>query len=84
TDHLTRVIQPKLQAIAGVAKARLYGQNFAMRIWLDPKRMAALDVTAQDVVNVLQSNNYQAGVGKTRSEFVSINLTANTDVTDPD
>ncbi|TDX29038.1 multidrug efflux pump [Modicisalibacter xianhensis] len=84
TDYLTRVVQPKLQALPGVAKARIYGQSFAMRVWLDPQRMAALNVTPQDVVAVLQNNNYQAGVGKTRSEYVAINLTTNTDVSDPD
>jgi len=84
TDYLTRVVQPKLQALPGVAKARIYGQGFAMRIWLDPRRMAALDVTPQEVVAVLESNNYQAGVGKTRSEFVAVNLTANTDISDPE
>lgn len=84
TDYLTRVVQPKLQALPGVAKARIYGQGLAMRIWLDPQRMAALNVTPQHVIEVLRSNNYQAGVGKTRSEFVSINLTTNTDVSDPE
>lgn len=84
TDYLTRVVQPKLQALPGVAKARIYGQSFAMRVWLDPQRMAALNVTPQDVVAVLQNNNYQAGVGKTRSEYVAINLTTNTDVSDPE
>ncbi|WP_136067704.1 efflux RND transporter permease subunit [Modicisalibacter radicis] len=84
TDYLTRVVQPKLQALPGVAKARIYGQGFAMRIWLDPQRMAALDVTPQQVVAVLENNNYQAGVGKTRSEFVAVNLTADTDISDPE
>ncbi|GHA86698.1 efflux RND transporter permease subunit [Modicisalibacter luteus] len=84
TDYLTRVVQPKLQALPGVAKARIFGQSFAMRIWLDPQRMAALNVTPQEVISVLQNNNYQAGVGKTRSEFVAINLTTNTDVSDPE
>ncbi|HKJ94665.1 MAG TPA: efflux RND transporter permease subunit [Gammaproteobacteria bacterium] len=84
TDFLTRVIQPQLQALPGVAKARLYGKPFAMRIWLDPKRMAALGVTATDVVNVLQSNNYLAGVGQTKGKYVAVNLTASTDVSKPD
>tara|TARA_B100000700_G_scaffold97975_1_gene110260 strand:+ start:60638 stop:63703 length:3066 start_codon:yes stop_codon:yes gene_type:complete len=83
TDYLTRVVQPKLQALPGVAKARSFGQSMAMRIWLDPQRMAALNVSPSQVINVLQNNNYQAGVGKTRSEFVLINLTTNTDITDP-
>lgn len=84
TDYLTRVVQPKLQALPGVAKARLFGQPFAMRIWLDPSRMAALGATPEDVFEALEDNNFQVGVGKTRSEFVAINLTTNTDITDPE
>ena len=48
TDYLTRVVQPRLQTIDGVANAQILGgQTFAMRIWLDPNRMAALGVTAE-------------------------------------
>jgi multidrug efflux pump len=84
TDFLTRVIQPQVQALPGVAKARIYGQPFAMRIWLDPRRMAALDVTPTDVAAVLQENNYLAGVGQTKGRYVAVNLTATTDVSDPE
>ena len=46
TDYLTRVVQPRLQTVDGVANAQILGgQTFAMRIWLDPDRMAALGVT---------------------------------------
>src|SRR5258708_994418 len=42
TDYLVRVVQPKLSAIAGVQKAQIFGdRTFAMRVWLDPQRMAA-------------------------------------------
>ena len=61
TDYLTRVVQPKLQTLDGVAGAQILGgQPFAMRIWLDPKRMAARGVTATDVSNALLANNYPA------------------------
>ena len=37
TDYLTRVVQPRLQTVDGVANAQILGgQTFAMRIWLDP------------------------------------------------
>ena len=50
SDYLTRVVQPKLQTIDGVANAQILGgQVFAMRIWLDPDRMASLGVTPLDV-----------------------------------
>jgi multidrug efflux pump len=80
TDYLLRVVQPKLQSVPGVAKARLIGnKTFAMRIWLDPRRMAALGVTAQDVADVLRANNYLSAVGQARGRHVAIDLRATTD-----
>lgn len=80
-DYLLRVVQPKLQAIPGVAKAGLIGnKSFAMRVWLDPRRMAALGVTAKDVADVLRANNYLSGIGQARGEYSVIDLSATTDV----
>jgi multidrug efflux pump len=81
TDYLLRVVQPQLQAVPGVARAELIGnKTFAMRIWLDPRRMAALGVTANDVNEVLRANNYLAGVGQAKGAYTAINLTATTDL----
>jgi len=80
-DYLLRVVRPQLQAITGVAKAQIFGnQAFAMRIWLDPRRMVAHNVTANDVREVLEKNNYLVGVGATRGKLVSIDLTTTTDI----
>ena len=84
TDYLTRVVQPKLQALSGVGKANLLGRQFALRVWLDPERLAAVDMTPQEVVGVLLRNNYQAAVGNTKGELVEISMTSNTDVGDPE
>ena len=84
-DYLLRVVQPKLQALPGVAKAGLIGdKTFAMRIWLDPRRMAALDVTAQDVADVLRSTNYLSGIRQARGEYTVSDLVATTDVAEAD
>jgi multidrug efflux pump len=81
TDYLLRVVQPKLQATAGVAKAELFGSgSFAMRIWLDPERLTALNVSALDVADVLRANNFLAAVGQTRGTYVLTNLSATTDI----
>ncbi|NEV60712.1 efflux RND transporter permease subunit [Thiorhodococcus minor] len=81
TDYLLRVAQPQLQALEGVAKAELIGnKTYAMRIWLDPARMAALGVSGTDVTQVLESNNYLTGVGNIRGEMVQVDLSATTDV----
>ncbi|MDH5436268.1 MAG: efflux RND transporter permease subunit [Gammaproteobacteria bacterium] len=84
SDYVLRVVQPQLQATPGVAKARLFASQFAMRIWLDPQRMAALGVTGEDVVNVLRNNNYQAGIGSTKDKYQTINLTSTTDINAPE
>ncbi len=84
TDYILRVVQPQLQALPGVAKARLFGQRFAMRVWLAPKRMASLGVTAEDVAKVLRDNNYLAAVGSTKDKYVRVDLTATTDISTPE
>ncbi|MGD8208200.1 MAG: efflux RND transporter permease subunit, partial [Thiohalocapsa sp.] len=83
TDYLLRVVQPQLQAVPGVAKAQLIGnKTFAMRIWLDPDRMAALDVSPTEVESALQRNNFLSAVGKTKGRYVAVDLSATTDVGD--
>jgi multidrug efflux pump len=81
TDYLVRVVQPRLSAIEGVQRADILGaRTFAMRIWLKPDRMAALNVSPAQVRQALAANNYLAAVGQTRGSLVQVNLTANTDL----
>jgi multidrug efflux pump len=81
TDYLTRVVQPKLSAISGVQSAQILGaRTFAMRIWMKPDRMTALNVSPNDVQNALQNNNYLAGVGQTKGSMVATSLVTNTNL----
>ena len=81
TDYLTRVVQPKLSAINGVQRAEILGdRTFAMRIWLKPDRMAALNISPTDVRAALQANNYLSAVGATKGAMISVNLVANTNL----
>jgi multidrug efflux pump len=81
TDYLTRVIQPRLSAIAGVQKAEILGgRTFALRAWLDPQRMASLGVSPTQVRDALAANNYLSAVGETKGQLTQLNLTASTDV----
>jgi len=84
TDYLIREVQPRLQAIAGVGKAELLGRTFAQRIWIDPIRLASIDMTPSELVAILLENNFLAGVGRIRGELVQIDLTSNTDVASPE
>ncbi|MGD0023567.1 MAG: efflux RND transporter permease subunit [Xanthobacteraceae bacterium] len=79
TDYLARVVQPKLQAVAGVQTAELLGQKvFALRAWLDPQKLAAFGLTATDVSQALTANDYISGIGDTKGQMVQVNLTAST------
>jgi multidrug efflux pump len=79
TDYLIRVVQPKLQAVPGVQTAEILGgQNFSLRAWLDPAKLAAYGLTATDVSTALQQNDYIAGLGTTKGQMVQVNLSAST------
>lgn len=81
TDFLSRVVQPRLSALEGVQRADVLGaRTFAMRIWLKPERMAALNVTPVQIRQALASNNYLAALGKTKGSYIQVNLSANTDL----
>ncbi len=81
TDYLTRVVQPRLAAVAGVQRAEVLGaRTFAMRIWLKPDKMAALNVSPSQVRQALAANNFLAAVGSTKGSLVQVNLVANTDL----
>ena len=83
TDYLTRVVVPQLQTVSGLAKAEILGGNiFAMRIWLDLKKMAAYNVSAADVANALAKNNFQSAPGTTKGQFIAFNINAKTDLHD--
>jgi multidrug efflux pump len=81
TDYLVRLVQPRLTSISGVQRADILGgRTFAMRIWLKPERMAALNISPAQVRDALSRNNYLAAVGSTKGSLLQVNLTANTDL----
>ncbi|MHB8708895.1 MAG: efflux RND transporter permease subunit, partial [Desulfuromonadales bacterium] len=81
TDYLVRVVQPRLSAIDGVQRADILGaRTFAMRLWLKPERMAALNISPAQVRLALRANNYLAALGQTKGALVQVNLTADTNL----
>jgi multidrug efflux pump len=81
TDYLVRVVQPRLTAVPGVQRAEVLGaRTFAMRVWLKPERMAALNISPAQVRSALANNNYLSAVGQTKGSLIQVNLTANTDL----
>lgn len=81
TDYLERVIKPQLFTVGGVSKVDMYGgTKYALRVWLDPAKMAAFNLTATDVTGVLSSNNYQSATGQATGYFTLYNGNAETQV----
>src|SRR6476660_9113491 len=81
SDYLTRVVQPVLSTVDGVASADILGgQTFAMRLWLDPVKMAGRGVSPNDVQAAIAANNFQAAAGQAKGYFIVSNVTTNTDL----
>jgi multidrug efflux pump len=81
TDYATRVVQPQLQTVNGVAKAEILGgSTYSMRIFLNPVKMAALNVTPSAVSEALAKNNFLTAAGNTKDEYVALSITAKTDL----
>lgn len=79
SDYLIRVVQPKLQTVEGVQTAEILGlRQFALRAWLNSKKMAAYGLTATDVSNALAANDFISAIGRTQGQMVTVNLTADT------
>ena len=81
TDVINRIVKPRLQTIPGVADVSINGdRKFAMRIWLDPDRLAALKLTTQDVEDALRRQNLEVPAGRIESRQREFNVTARTDL----
>ena len=79
TDYLSRNVSPALSSIPGVQRIGLEGSRPpSMRIWLDPEKMAALDIAADDVSNALRSNNLIATIGNSENGQQRVSLLTDT------
>ena len=84
SDIIQRDILPRLSALPNVQRAMNYGLPQAMRIWLDPWRMAALNVDANDIYRTLQRNNVIGTFGQAESGSQRINLQTNSEAKTPE
>ena len=85
TDYLSRVIQPKLATLPGLAEAQILGnQVFAMRLWLDPVKMAAYGITAAELHSAVQRYNFLAAAGEVKGQYVVTSINASTDLKSPE
>src|SRR6202023_3594136 len=82
SDYLTRGGQPVLWTVDGVASADILGgQTFAMRLLLDPVRMAGRNVSPADVSAAVAPHNFPAAAGQAKGFYIVSNVSTNTDLT---
>ena len=81
TDLINRVVKPRLQTVPGVADVQIGGdRRFAMRIWVDPDRLASYKLTVQDVEDALRRQNLEVPAGRIESRLREFSVTARTDL----
>ena len=85
TDVLERVVQDRLQTIPGVSEVQIRGaRTYAMRIWLDPEKLAAHDLTVQDVEDALRRQNVEIPAGRIESVQREFTVLSETDLKTPE
>ena len=78
TDYARRVLVDQLSVLTGVAEIRIGGERrYAMRVWLDPNKMAARRITVNDIEQAMRANNVELPAGQIES--LSRNLTVRAD-----
>ncbi|MBU1926431.1 MAG: efflux RND transporter permease subunit [Gammaproteobacteria bacterium] len=84
TDYLLRVVQPQMETVNGVSQAQIVGEKeYSMRVWLDPKLMAAHQVTGNDIEEALNAHNVQATSGTLKGPYQQFDIYSTTDINQP-
>jgi len=63
-DYIASQIQEPLSRVTGVGDTQFFGSQYAMRIWLDPIKMANLQITVADVTSAVAAQNAQVSAGQ--------------------
>ena len=85
TEYLERVVRPRMSTIPGVAEISIIGaSNYAMRVWLDPNRLAARNVTAAEVLAAIRASNFLSAPGKTENSYVLSAITLKSTLQTPE
>lgn len=83
-DLINRVVKSRLQTVTGVADVRIYGERkYAMRVWLDPDKLAGYKLTTQDVEDAITRSNLELPAGRIESQQREFSVTSQTDLVRP-
>ncbi len=84
SDLANRIAKPMLQTASGAADVRIFGERkYAMRVNVDPDKLAAYRLTVQDLEDALRRNNVEVPAGRIESQKREFNVTAATDLQRP-
>lgn len=83
-DYLQRRVAPKIEAVDGVGRANVWGDQYVMQVWLNPSQLAAYHLSPQEVSNALRSQNVLASPGKTQGSFFNYTLNTTTALHTPE
>ncbi len=83
-ELINRIVKPRLQTVTGAADVRIFGERkYAMRVWLDPDRLAAYKLTTQDAEDAIRRSNLEVPAGRIESRQREFSVTSNTDLIKP-
>ncbi|MHB1247967.1 MAG: efflux RND transporter permease subunit, partial [Polaromonas sp.] len=83
-DLVNRIVKPRLQTVTGVADVRIFGERkYAMRVWLDPDKLAAYKLTTQDAEDAIRRSNLELPAGRIESQQREFSVTSQTDLIRP-
>ncbi|MER9331670.1 efflux RND transporter permease subunit [Mesorhizobium sp. M0488] len=85
TEYIERVIRPRMSTVEGVADVQIFGaQEYSMRVWIDPVRLAARGVTAAEVLLAIDNSNFLSAPGNTENEYVVSSITVRSTLQTPE
>ena len=83
-DMVNRIVKPRLQTVTGAADVRIFGERkYAMRVWLDPDKLAAYKLTTQDAEDAIRRSNLEVPAGRIESSLREFSVTSQTDLVRP-
>ncbi len=78
-DYLDRYVTDQIEQVSGVANLEIYGANkYAMRIWLNPQKIASRHLSVTDVINAIKASNVELPAGSLKGKYLSFPITATT------
>ncbi|TGP24941.1 MULTISPECIES: efflux RND transporter permease subunit [unclassified Mesorhizobium] len=85
TEYIERVVRPRISTVEGVADVQIFGaEEYSMRVWIDPVRLAARGATAADVLTAINNSNFLSAPGNTQNEYVVSSITVHSTLQTPE